>query len=329
MNSESQDIGLCRCESRIDRHPSKGRWSSCLGLLLVLPLSIARPDSTQATQAIARPFLQLLFGEGNGSAAYERFATADFIQHNPKMGNGVKGRAAYFAARQHGTAEQYPSPAQWANVIDNVLVDGELFAVHHHVFTRPTDVGRVFVDIWRVADGRIAEHWDVIQTVPATLRNSNSMWCGKGSDYAAAKALDGTLAAPTCGLPDPNTSRVKSLGVVTAYTQELASGDVRGSIERWFAPKYVQHSPNIADGTQAAIGYLLQQFGTGAKPTGTTARILAQGDLVLFHRHALRAGEERGTVQADLFRVTNGKISEHWDVKQPVPPHSVNNNLMW
>jgi predicted SnoaL-like aldol condensation-catalyzing enzyme len=59
--------------------------------------------------------------------------------------------------------------------------------MHHHAFRGPADPGRVFVDIWRVKDGRIAEHWDVIQAIPATMAHHNGMACGHGDDYASAR----------------------------------------------------------------------------------------------------------------------------------------------
>ncbi len=57
-------------------------------------------------------------------------------------------------------------------------------------------------------------------------------------------------------------------------------------------------------------------------------RVIAEDDLVLLHSHAVL---EPGTRQmvVDIFRVRDGKIVEHWDVIQPVPEESGNDNTMF
>jgi predicted SnoaL-like aldol condensation-catalyzing enzyme len=66
-----------------------------------------------------------------------------------------------------------------------------------------------------------------------------------------------------------------------------------------------------------------------AAPAVTIDRILAQGDLVLVHRHRRSAEAPRGIVAADLFRMRSGRIVEHWDVHQPVPETTANGHTMW
>jgi len=284
-------------------------------------------DETTSTRVIAAEFLHQLFGQQDLLGAYDRYAAPDFVQHNPEMADGIAGRKAYFAARaQHANG----IPAKWANVYNMILVDGDLFAIHHHVFSGPEDHGRVFVDIWRVAGGRIVEHWDVIQPIPARLAHENGIVCGRGENYAAALALGPTLDAPTCGLPDPSASPVATREVIETYTASIRSGDVRDSILRWFSPAYRQHSPNIPDGAQGAIAYLEKEYGKGvAKPLLGPARVIADGDFILYHRLVTYPNAPQPSANIDIFRVTDGKISEHWDVKQTVPAVAANANGMW
>lgn len=293
-------------------------------------LGNAQADSerTEATRAFAEKFLRRMFVENDVSGAYAAYAAPDFIQHNPLMADGIEGHRAYFAAL---AKEPQGRPSAWAHVFNMVLVDGDLFAVHHHVFRSPADRGRVFVDIWRVADGRIVEHWDVIQAIPETMPHGNGMACGRGEDFHSARALGDTLNNPTCGKPDPRADREASIKVLQDYLTEVGAGNVRAAIERWFSRDYRQHSPTIADGAEGAIAYLEREFGRGpeAMPRAGPARIVAEGDYVLFHRLVTYAGSDRPSSNIDIFRVTNGKISEHWDVKQPVPDTSANKNGMW
>jgi len=285
-------------------------------------------DGSEATRSVAQAFLRRLFVEHDVDGAYADYAQPDFIQHNPNMADGLAGHHAYFDSCPK---QANGGPAAWANVNNMLLVDGDLFALHHHVFTGPRDPGRVFVDIFRVQNGKIAEHWDVIQPIPAHMAHHNGMACGKGGDYASARASADTLARPTCGAPDPAARRKASLAVIDAYTKQLKSGDARGAILRWFSPDYRQHSPAIADGIQGAIDYLEHEFGNGAAaaPKAGPSRIIADGDFVLFHRLVTYAGASRPSSNVDIFRVTHGRISEHWDVKQPVPEHAMNKHGMW
>ncbi|MBL8552133.1 MAG: nuclear transport factor 2 family protein [Hyphomonadaceae bacterium] len=289
----------------------------------------ARSDRTEATRAVAQSFLHQAFVRNEFRAAYVAHAAPDFIQHNPRIGDGLEAHRAYFDAMARN--EPNGDNSRWAHVFDMVLVDDDLFAVFHHTYRDAEDPGKAVIDIWRVADGRIVEHWDVIQTIPKTSLHRNGIACGIGESYEAARALGDTLARPTCGRPDPNASREETLRVIADYVAEVGRGDVRTAIERWFSADYKQHSPTIPDGAQGAIAYLEREFGRGRDlmPTAGPARVVAEGDLVLFHRLVTYPGASGPSANMDIFRVTNGRISEHWDLKQPVPKTSANTNGMW
>jgi predicted SnoaL-like aldol condensation-catalyzing enzyme len=279
------------------------------------------------TRVVALAFLQQ-WAQGDLEGAYARWAVPDFTQHNPEIPDGVAGHREFMAemAAKSGEARG------WANVTDLLLVDGDLFATLHHAFRSPQDPGRLFVDIWRVDAGHIVEHWDVIQPFPASSANRNGLACGVAEDYGSALKYPSDPTQPACGRPDPRASRDSTLSTVDAYTHELSQGEVRQAIERWFSPDYRQHSPGIADGAAGAIAHLEPEHGKAAKahPRAVTPmRIIAEGDLVLMHRLVQYPDAERPSANIDIFRVTNGHISEHWDVKEPVPDGTRNGHGMW
>jgi len=282
---------------------------------------------TEATRAFAVDFLNRYFIK-HDMTAYQDLADPDFVQHDPDMGNGIVGYRAFFAKLAQAPKGD---PTAMKHVTDMVLVDGDLFAVMHHSLAGPGDKGRLFVDLWRVKDGKIAEHWDVIQPIVATMPHQNGMACGNVETYARAAAWHDSIAHPTCGLPDPHVDRAASLATYRAYAAEVAKGDVEGAIQRYFADDYRQHSPEIADGKQGAIAYLRREWGDkagGVRPTLGLQRIVAEGDLVLVHYlYTDPAGKQSAHV--DIFRIRGGKIHEHWDLKQPVPARTASGNAMW
>jgi predicted SnoaL-like aldol condensation-catalyzing enzyme len=282
---------------------------------------------TAATRTVAMAFLDAWFVRQEPDA-YARFAHPDFIQHNPEMADGVAAHSAFFAARRAQVAASSAVPPQ-AHVIDMVLADDDLFAVMHHT-VNADGTGRIFVDVWRVEDGRIAEHWDVIQPLAQDMPHDNGMGCGHQT-YAQAIALPVSITQPTCGAPDPASSRWTSLDTYRAYTGMVARGGVIGAINFYFDPAYRQHSPVIADGKQGAIDYLTAEWGRpdAPRPVLGEQRVVAEGDLVLVHYMYHLEGQP-DEAHVDIFRMTrDGKISEHWDIKQPVPTTAANGNGMW
>ena len=285
------------------------------------------PDSAPlSTREVANGFLRQAFADGDVRGAYERYSTPDFKQHDPDIADGWAGENAYLAEVESGSSAGEP-----VNVNNIVLVDGDLFALHHHAFTEPGDPGRVSVDIWRVANGKIVEHWAVRQRIPQTMANANGMACGKGDDYASAQRLGDTIAAPTCTPPNPAETRAGSLAVLDAYAAEFWKGNVEEPILRWFSGDYRQHSPVIADGVAGAIAFLKNEYGKGEDhmPKFGPMRTVAEGGYVLRHRLQLDYGAKSWSANIDIFRVAGGKIAEHWDLRQDVPEHARNDNGLW
>ena len=97
------------------------------------------------------------------------------------------------------------------------------------------------------------------------------------------------------------------------------------AVNAFIADDFIQHSPHIAPGKAGLANYLQARTGAVAASgrTSHTARVLADGDFVLVHRRVTTTADPRGVAYADLFRVRNGKVVEHWDVIQPIPPRSV------
>ena len=101
------------------------------------------------------------------SSAVDRFISPDYIQHNQMVEPGVASLKAFLDMIKGQTPEA-------VHDVKRAFVDGDHVTVHYHVRRWPSDPGWAVMDIFRVEDGLIAEHWDVMQDVTEGGPNPNS-----------------------------------------------------------------------------------------------------------------------------------------------------------
>jgi len=106
---------------------------------------------------------------GDPSTAVAKYVGADYIQHNPLVGNGKQPFIDYF----NRMAKEYPDKdIEFVRAV----AEGNLVALHTHQ-TWPGDEEYVTMDFFRFDDaGKIVEHWDSIQEIPAETKNGNPMY---------------------------------------------------------------------------------------------------------------------------------------------------------
>ena len=100
--------------------------------------------------------------------AIDTYVGADYHEHNPNIPDGAAGLKAelgfYF--------EKFP---QLTVTPKRVIAQGNLVAVHSHYIDTPGDRGRAVLDLFRIRDAKIVEHWSAEQDVPDTAANDNTM----------------------------------------------------------------------------------------------------------------------------------------------------------
>jgi predicted SnoaL-like aldol condensation-catalyzing enzyme len=113
--------------------------------------------------------------------------------------------------------------------------------------------------------------------------------------------------------------------VVEFYELAFNGKQPEQAVERYVGKEYIQHNPQAADGPEAFIGFVR------AFPYASVdiRRVVAEGDTVVTHSLLKFTPDDRGTVAADLFRLEDGKVIEHWDVLQPFPEESANPHPMF
>ena len=117
----------------------------------------------------ALAFYSLAFNDRQPVEAVAEYVGNTYRQHNPQAKDGPVGFIQFVS----GFFGQFPDASL---EVKRVVAEGDLVVMHSLVKGAPDDRGTAVVDIFRLEDGKVVEHWDVHQLVPETSSNDNTMF---------------------------------------------------------------------------------------------------------------------------------------------------------
>lgn len=220
-----------------------------------------------------------------------------YIQHNPHVQDG----AAHFLRFVQFRRDHYP---QGRNNVKMIIADEDRVMLHVHSVLTPGEPGRNLIDTFRVEEGKVVEHWDVIQNVEVLKFppiNDNGLFHLSGD--AILTDLDKTE---------------ENRALVTEFYHTYGIEKDAPGCARFLGETYTQHNPHVQDGPEHFLKFV--RFRKEHYPQGRNEIKLtvAQGNLVGFHVHSVLTPGEAGRNLVDIFRVEKGKIVEHWDTIQDI-----------
>ena len=136
--------------------------------LIILALFIAGRAMADNRQVV-RNFYKTAFMKRNPSEAMRMYVGDRYIQHNPHVKDGPEPFISYFT-------EFFKKNPRSKTEIKRMIAEDDLVVVHAHSRAKPEDLGYAAIDIFRLENGKIVEHWDAVQAVPQKSENINTMF---------------------------------------------------------------------------------------------------------------------------------------------------------
>ncbi|WP_243643596.1 nuclear transport factor 2 family protein [Tenacibaculum sp. M341] len=230
----------------------------------------------------------------------KKYFTENYIQHNPHVPTGIEPVIGFLPVLEK---------AKTTSKTHRLFQDGD-FIVMHNTYDNAEAFGApevVTFDVWRMEDGKVAEHWDNISPIVKETVSGRSQFDG-----------------PTEVKDVEKTAENKQL--VKNFVDDILFGKNPNKITDYISTEqYHQHNVAIEDGLAGlgkAIDYLVSQNDMFIYKK--VHKVLGEGNFVL----TMSEGEWHGKPQSfyDLFRIEDNKIVEHWDIIEEIPSEMAHTN---
>lgn len=242
----------------------------------------------KAKEVVAEMWSALM--TNNDPSVIEKYVHPQYKQHSPYVKNGTEGLKDLLATLRPDYSYE---PVRFIGDDSFVVMHG----IHHNWLNNIMTGGEkvVGIDIFRVENDQIAEHWDAsIPMAPASISGRSQ--------------LDGPTEIKNKEL----TERSKNIG--EEYVENVLIGQKINELDKFVDADVLQHNPGIGDGITA----LKEALEVDEKEYKRVHRVVAEGEFVAIQSE----GEIRGQIHTfwDILRIdTNDKIVEQWQVVAVFP----------
>ncbi len=228
------------------------------------------------------------------------YLAEDYIQHNPAVPTGAEPILGFIPALKESgvTVETH-----------RVLTEGDMVVLHNTYNNAQAFGGDQMVafDVFRVEDGKVAEHWDNLQPVAAKTVSGNSQ-------------TDGATEVTDLEKTEENKALVED------FVRDVLQGEAPEKITDYISTEtYIQHNPMVDNGLEG-LGAAIEAMNANGMSMvyNDTPLIVAEGNFVFTGSEGTMGNTP--TAYYDLFRVEDGKIVEHWDVISDIPEEMAHDN---
>ena len=264
-------------------------------ILATLPLTALADDAQNKAFALEALEKTLLAGDVE---AVDQYFAEDIIQHNEMFANGIEA--------QKGVVGFLGGSGTFKADYVRVIADDDIVAVHAR-YEGFGETAMIAFDVFRVEDGKIAEHWDNL--IPEAAPNPSGR-----------TQIDGVTAITDLDKTEANKAKVEEF-----ITRALIDHEQVDFTQYINPTNYAQHNPMVADGLDGFGAFMAEMAKQGITMDYTEVhQVIGEGNFVLTLSEGALGGEP--TAFYDLFRVEDGLIVEHWDVIAPMPgpdaPHN-------
>jgi predicted SnoaL-like aldol condensation-catalyzing enzyme len=126
-------------------------------------------NSAENNKNTVRSWIELAINQRKPEEAVAKYLGPYYRQHNPTASDGSQAFIDFF----HKFTQAFPL-MQFD--VKRMVAEGDMVMVHSHLIRQPGERGTAVVDIFRLENGKVVEHWDVLQEIPEHPANNNTMF---------------------------------------------------------------------------------------------------------------------------------------------------------
>jgi predicted SnoaL-like aldol condensation-catalyzing enzyme len=259
-------------------------WAFCCILVCISPAvkAYTHMDTITNKQKVLSFYKQIV-GQLKAELIPE-FVVENYKQHNPTVKQGRAG-----ITEMINYLKTLPPPPEGAkSPIIRAIQEGDFVVTHLDIQFMGKRMA--VIDLFKLKDGMLTEHWDVIQVLPDE----------SGKEVTAT---NGTAQI------DNTASALSSKLVIDQFYKAVIN---QQPTDAFISTNYVEH-----DATVIAAGRGLSNYLSAPERAIKFHRVIAEHDFVVVQSHFNRM--EKAFLLYEIFRVANNQIAEHWSVEQGVP----------